>query len=207
MNFPAGVRKKQINNIIKTENTKKVWKANMANKGMSLEEMVNNSNIYYLDNNIAVIHKKPIPIQIVKVSYPSRQKAVITEAYYRTPSTTDYNGIYKGKYIDFDAKECSSTTSFTLKNVHEHQFKHLKAIKEQGGIGFFLVAWNKYEEYYILEIDQYMSFYNESLHGGRQSIPYSFFKENCIQIYTGYRPEIDYLKGVDKLILPHVFKV
>ena len=29
------------------------------------------------------------PIQIVKVNYPSRCEAVITEAYYKTPSTTD----------------------------------------------------------------------------------------------------------------------
>ena len=200
MNFPAGVKRNKTNLNLHDEQPKRVWKANMANKGMTLEEMVNNSNLYYLNSDIAVIHKKPIPIQIVKVSYPSRNKAVITEAYYKTPSTTDYNGIYKGLYIDFDAKECSSLTSFTLKNVHEHQFKHLQNIKRHGGIGFFLVAWNKYEKYYILEIDQYMKFYEESLNNGRKSIPYDYFKQNCIEVYQGYKPELDYLKGIDELI-------
>ena len=95
MNFPTIKR-----------NQKKV--INKANLGMDLEEAINESNTYYLNNNIAVIHKKPTPVQIVKVNYPSRNKAVITEAYYKTPSTTDYNGIYRGKYIDFDAKESFS---------------------------------------------------------------------------------------------------
>ncbi|MDE7106338.1 MAG: Holliday junction resolvase RecU, partial [Anaeroplasmataceae bacterium] len=83
MNFPTGKREQ-----------KKV--INKANLGMDLEQAINESNTYYLNNDIAVIHKKPTPVQIVKVNYPSRNKAVITEAYYKTPSTTDYNGIYKG---------------------------------------------------------------------------------------------------------------
>ena len=49
---------------------------------------------------MAVIHKKPTPVQIVNVHYPMRSKAVINEAYFRTPSTTDYNGIYNGHYLD-----------------------------------------------------------------------------------------------------------
>jgi len=201
MKFPAGVKKTyNSNKVTETKKNKKIWKANMANKGMPLEEMINNSNEYYLNNDIAVIHKKPIPIQIVKVDYPSRQKAVIREAYYKTPSTTDYNGVYKGKYIDFDAKECSSETSFTLSNVHDHQAIHLSRIKKHGGYGFFLIAWNKYNEYYLLEIDQFMYWYNESKKGGRKSIPYDYFKNNCIKIYSNYLPQLDYLKGVDQLI-------
>lgn len=99
-----------MNLPIKRKETKK--QVNMANKGMDLEEIVNEANEYYLANDIAIIHKKPIPVQIVHVDYPARNKAVITEAYYKTPSTTDYNGIYKGYYIDFDCKECNSLTSF-----------------------------------------------------------------------------------------------
>ena len=146
MKFPAGIKKEYTPIKKENEHEKKVWKANMANKGMSLENMVNDSNEYYLNSDIAVIYKKPIPIQVVKVDYPSRNKAVIKEAYYKTPSTTDYNGVYKGYYIDFDAKECSSLTSFTLKDVHLHQANHLLNIKRHGGIGFFLVRFNKYEK-------------------------------------------------------------
>ena len=63
---------------------------------MSLEEDLNISNSYYVDRGVAFIYKKPTPIQITKVDYPSRSSAVIKEAYFKEPSTTDYNGLYKG---------------------------------------------------------------------------------------------------------------
>jgi recombination protein U len=78
------------------------------NRGMTLESDINSSNKYYLDNDIALIYKKPTPIKVVKVNYIKNK---ITEGYYEVPSTTDYNGIYKGKYIDFEAKETKSKTS------------------------------------------------------------------------------------------------
>ena len=78
---------------------------NYMGRGMSLEDDLNKSNAYYMEMKRALIHKKPIPIQIVKVDYPQRSSAKIVEAYYKTPSTTDYNGIYRGKAIDFEAKE------------------------------------------------------------------------------------------------------
>ena len=79
--------------------TKEKKPVNKANLGMDLESVINDSNEFYLANDIAVIHKKPTPVQIVKVDYPMRSKAVITEAYYKIPSTTDYNGIYRRKVI------------------------------------------------------------------------------------------------------------
>lgn len=94
--------------------------------GMSLEKDIEHSNTFYLKSDIAVIHKKPTPVQIVNVNYPKRSKAVINEAYFRTPSTTDYNGVYQGYYIDFEAKETKNKTSFPLNNIHDHQVEHMK---------------------------------------------------------------------------------
>ena len=102
-----------------------------SNRGMNLESMINQTNEFYLDEDIAVIYKKPIPIQIVNVDYKQRSAAKIVEAYYKTPSTTDFNGIYKGRYIDFDAKETNSKTSMPLKNIHLHQIEHLKQLLKQ----------------------------------------------------------------------------
>jgi len=171
---------------------------NKANLGMDLEDLINESNEYYLNNNIAVIHKKPTPVQIVKVDYPMRSKAVITEAYYKTPSTTDYNGIYKGKYIDFECKENHNKTAFPLANIHPHQIEHLKNIIAHGGIGFIIVAWNKYNEYYLLPFDVANEFWENSLKDGRKSIPYDVFKERAFLIKEGYLPRLDYLKVVNE---------
>ena len=94
---------------------------NTSRRGMSLENDINQSCLYYLDEGLCNIHKKPTPVTIVNVDYPSRNKAKITEAYFKVPSTTDYNGIYKGKYIDFEAKECQSQTAFPFNSIHPHQ--------------------------------------------------------------------------------------
>ena len=44
---------------------------------MDFEEAINQSNQYYLLNKQAVVHKKPTPVQIVKVDYPKRSAAVM----------------------------------------------------------------------------------------------------------------------------------
>ena len=49
-------------------------------RGANLEDDLNQTNQYYLDLNRANIHKKPTPIMVVKVDYPSRNKAKIIEA-------------------------------------------------------------------------------------------------------------------------------
>ena len=189
-----------LNFPIKKTTTKQVNQKNIkkANLGMLLEEMINETNTYYLNKGVAVIHKKPIPIQIVKVNYPSRSEAIITEAYYKTPSTTDYNGIYKGKYIDFEAKETNIATSFSLNNIHAHQVEHLKEITKHGGIGFLIVYFKKHDEVYLLPYEILESYW-EKRHTERKSIPYETFKEKAYLIKINYMPRLDYLKVLDEI--------
>lgn len=184
MKYPSGIKKKYTTTT------------SYANRGMSLEEDINITNKYYLDNNIGIIHKKPTPITITKVDYPSRLEAVIKEAYFRTPSTTDYNGIYKGKYIDFDVKESKSKTSFPLKNIHLHQIEHIKKIIEHGGIGFFIVRFTTLNLTYYLDGSKLISFIENS---EKKSIPISFFEEEGYLIKINYNPRVDYLKVIDKI--------
>ncbi len=194
MNYPGGVKKEITQN-------KDIKKISHKNRGMTLEADLNISNEYYREVDKAYIYKKPTPIKITKVDYPSRDQTIIKEAFFTIPSTTDYNGIYKGKYIDFDAKECHSKTSFPLANIHEHQMTHLKSIIEHGGIGFMIVSWTRYNEYYLLPFEIAKSYFDNKDDGGRKSIPYEEFKNNCHKIKEGYIPALDYLKVVDEVYL------
>ena len=166
-----------------------------SNRGMNLEQDLNDSNNYYLINDIAIIYKKPTPITINKVDYKSRVDAVIKEAHFKTPSTTDYNGIYKGKYIDFEDKETKNTTSFPLNNIHKHQIEHLKKIYKHGGIGFIIVRFTKLNKTYLLFIEDLINFLNNN---ERVSIPISYFKEFGHIIKEGLNPRLDYLKILDQ---------
>jgi len=179
MQYPNGIKKKIVN--INSH----------SNRGMNLEADLNDTNEYYRYNDIAIIYKKPTPITINKVDYKSRKDAVIKEAHFKVPSTTDYNGVYKGKYIDFEAKETKSLTSFPLINVHKHQIDHLENIYKHGGIGFIIVRFIRLNKTYLLFIEDLLN--NEK----RVSIPISYFEKNAYVIKEAIRPRLDYLKVID----------
>jgi recombination protein U len=170
-----------------------------SNRGMTLEEDLNETNVYYLEREIAVIHKKPTPVQIVQVDYPRRSAAVIKEAYFKQASTTDYNGIYKGKYIDFEAKETQNPTSFPLKNFHEHQIRHMEAVLKQGGICFVILRFTIYEQVYLLEAEHLLTFWNRMNNGGRKSITKAEIDQKAHYIPLGFQPRIDYIRIIEKL--------
>ena len=183
MKYPNGIIKDYINT------------RSHSNRGMNLENDINDTNQYYLINDIAVIHKKPTPITINKVDYKSRKDAIIREAHFKIPSTTDYNGIYKGKYIDFEAKETNNLTSFPLNNIHNHQIEHLIKINKHGGIGFLIVRFNKLNKTFILFIEELISFLANN---SRVSIPINYFEKNGYLIKEGLAPRLDYIKILDK---------
>lgn len=169
-----------------------------ANRGMALEFDINLANEYYKINNKAYIYKKPTPIKLVNVDYKIGK---IKEAYFETPSTTDYNGIYKGKYIDFEAKETTSKTSFSLANIHNHQIKHLIDVKNHGAIAFLIVRFTLLNETYLLKAEDLEAFINNN---ERKSVPLNFFKEYGKIIKIKYSPRIDYLEVIDDIYFSEV---
>ena len=163
-----------------------------ANRGMNLENEINLSNQYYRDHDICLITKRPTPINIVKVDYSKGAK--ITHAYFEEQSTTDYNGVYKSKYIDFEAKNTKSKTSFPLSNIEKHQIIHLRRVIEQGGIAFFIIQFQTLNEVYLLDASFVIDFWEN---GERKSIPYEVFKKEGLPIKQGYNPRLYYLDAVD----------
>ncbi|GIN21082.1 Holliday junction resolvase RecU [Siminovitchia fordii] len=170
-----------------------------SNRGMTLEEDLNETNQYYLANGLAVIHKKPTPVQIVHVDYAKRSTAVIKEAYFRQASTTDYNGISNGRYIDFEAKETKNPTSFPLKNFHVHQIEHMKNVINQNGIAFVIIRFSTSEEIFLLEGEYLFRYWDCMENGGRKSITKEELATYGHSIEIGWAPRIDYLKVIRNL--------
>lgn len=183
----------KFTNIIKRKNSA----INFANKGLILENDINITNEYYINADIALIYKKPTPIKVVKVDYPSRSMVRIKDAFFETPSTLDYNGVYKGYYLDFDAKECNSKTSFPLSNIHSHQLKHMEKVIKHGGISFIIVRFNLLDKVYILFGEDISKFINENK---RKSIPINYFEKKAYIVNLSYLPRLDYIKIIDRYI-------
>ena len=166
---------------------------NYGNRGMTLESDLNLTNDYYKENNIALIYKKPTPIKVLKVN---ETKTRIKDGYYEQKSTLDYNGVYHGKYLEFDAKETNSKTSFPITNIHPHQIEHIKNVIRHQGIAFLIIRFNYHNKTYLLPGNNLIEFLNTN---ERKSIPLEYFQNNCKEIVLKYRPRLDYLKIIDIL--------
>lgn len=179
---------KYPNKIVKPKNKSrpKIY----GNRGMTLESFINDTNNYYLEKNIAVVYKKPTPIQVVE-----QKNGKIIKAYFKSPSTTDYNGVYKGKYIDFEAKETTSRTSFPLSNIHPHQITHIRNILKQNGIAFLIIRFTLLDETYLLFAKDFIKYIESN---NKKSIPINFFKTNAYLIKDKLNPKIDYIEVINK---------
>lgn len=163
---------------------------NTANQGMALEEMLNKTNEYYTQRDIAFISKRPTSVKVLKTS----DKYKITEAVFLAPSTLDYVGVYKGRYLDFEAKETISKKGFPMANISEHQIKAMENIIKHDGITFAIIFLRSFNEIYLVDgqvlIDSYISKQN--------IIPYEQIKMVGTLIKEGYFTPVDYIKVVNE---------
>jgi recombination protein U len=163
------------------------------NRGMFLENIINDSNTYYNSIDKSLIFKKPTPIKVLNVSYPNDRSHLIDKAVYSNISTLDYNGIYREKYIEFDAKECKSKTSFPIANIKEHQLNHIRKVIKQKGIVFLIIFMNN--EFFLLKGEDIIDYVENAK---RKSIEFEYIKNKGYKISESYLPRLKYLDQVDK---------
>lgn len=144
-----------------------------ANRGMTLEYLIELTNNQYKRDGVAVVQKIPTPVKVVK----SYQGGKIS-GHWEKKSTVDNVGCFKGKYICFDAKE-SEKASFPLSNIEQHQINHMKSIVENGGIAFLVIYMRKYNKYYKLDFKQLELFMQQE---ERKSIPLNYLEEHGQEI-------------------------
>ena len=138
-------------------------------RGSTLEDMVNRTNEWYLEKNLALMQKIPTPITPVRMDKEHRQ---ITLAYFDQRSTIDYIGAVQGIPVCFDAKECVAET-FPLQNIHEHQYEFMKDFEEQGGISFIILYFTARDEKYYITFKDIRKFVERAQSGGLKNFKYS----------------------------------
>src|SRR5699024_12314667 len=123
---------------------------------------------------------------------------VITEGYFQAKSTTDFNGLYRGEYIDFEAKETKNKTRFPLANIHEHQLNHMKQIVQHGGICFMIIRFTVHNETYLLQADKLFQM-RENSKDTLKSLPYKTITQAGYEIPLRYSARVDYVPIIDHL--------
>lgn len=175
---------------------------NKSNLGQTLEDDVNSSNQFYRELNIALVYKKPTPVTVVSVDYPKRSASMITKAFFQLPSTTDYNGIYQGIPIDFEAKQTQNKTRLPLSMIHAHQLEHLNAVIQHGGISFLIIRFVKHDETYLLPFPDLNKYIQENQ---AKSIPYTWIKSNSYLITSSFQIPCDYISALKSYLIDKEF--
>ncbi|WP_245979647.1 Holliday junction resolvase RecU [Mycoplasma struthionis] len=119
------------------------------NRGMLLESIINQTNIFYLTNKIALIHKKNLDINFKGVAL-EKNKLKLKDATIKSKSTVDYYGVYKGKFIAFEAKS-TEEKNFSLANVKKHQVEYLNLIESFYGLAFWIIYFKYQNEFIFLK--------------------------------------------------------
>ncbi|ENY68705.1 Recombination protein U [Metamycoplasma auris 15026] len=107
------------------------------NRGMLLETIINQTNEFYLRNNICMIHKKNLDIKFKSVTYEN-ENLNLDKAIIKGKSSVDYYGVCKGKFLAFEAKSTEDNT-LPLSNIREHQITYLNMVEKHQGIAFWII--------------------------------------------------------------------
>ncbi|MCR5215311.1 MAG: Holliday junction resolvase RecU [Eubacterium sp.] len=125
-------------------------------RGSAFESLINSTNEYYREKGLALVQKIPTPITPLK--FDSERK-LITEAYFDKDSTVDYIGVVQEIPVAFDAKECKTDT-FSLQNIHEHQYKFMEEFEKQGGVAFVLILFTERNDMYYLRFRELKEYFD-----------------------------------------------
>lgn len=171
------------------------WRS-LGHRGDATEDIINATNKYYDLHGVAVINKMPVPIKVIEI-----EDSLIKKAFFEEKSTVDYYGVVQGIPIVFDAKE-TEKKSLPLQNIHAHQIEYMKKIRRQNGLAFIIVYFKYYNEFILIPLEIIDFYYQNSLNGGRKSIPYSELDKNfTIEFKNGVLHYLDtlnvYLKYIE----------
>ena len=161
-------------------------------RGSTLEDMVNQTIERYDSLGLSLIQKIPTPITPVRID---KEHGQITLAYFEKLSTVDYIGAVQGIPVCFDAKECHTTT-FPLKNVHEHQMTFMEKFEKQQGIAFLVIYFSSENCLYYMRFQEIHDFWQRAQSGGRKSFRMDELHPDFFMTFknNSFIPFLDYIQ-------------
>ncbi len=162
-------------------------------RGSTLEDFINLSNDIYREKGLALVQKIPTPIKPIKIDKDSSQ---ITLAYFEKDSTVDYIGVVQGIPVCFDAKECNTDT-FSLQNIHEHQYNFMTEFEKQDGVSFLIIYFTKRNELYYLPYRQLKIFMDRIADGHAKNFKYNELDPNYF-VKASNGVLVHYLEGLNR---------
>ncbi|PWK05271.1 Holliday junction resolvase RecU [Tumebacillus permanentifrigoris] len=166
-----------------------------ANRGMGLERLLDMTNNAYRNRGQADVNKRPTPVKIQK-----RLPTGGVVGFLEKASTVDYDGTYRRRSLQFEAKSTKIATSFAFDNLHKHQVEHLRRSLRYGAIAFLIIEFATRHETYFVPAPVIITAWDEMERGGRKSITYDHIREAGELIKPTNGVPLDYLVAVDKWI-------
>ena len=160
-------------------------------RGSTFEDLINNTNEYYRRKGLALVQKIPTPITPLKFD---SSKKLITEAYFEKDSTVDYIGVVQSVPICFDAKECKTDT-FSLQNIHDHQYNFMEAFEAQGGISFLLIHFTMRNDIYYMPFEELKRYVERVKDGHPKNFKYVELSDEYFLKPSG-GAVVNYLEGL-----------
>ncbi|MCC2347188.1 Holliday junction resolvase RecU [Bacillus anthracis] len=173
----------------------------LGNRGMAFEKLINLSNEMYQRGRVALINKRPTPVKVLK-STGGR----VLNGFYEAKSTVDYDGVYKGRAVAFEAKSTQSLTRFDLSNIAQHQLDYLEKAEKMGAVCFFLIEFSKDQTVFLVPAAVIQSYVRMSHQpNGKKSISRADFDIYGYLVEQTERAPVDYLQYIDETVTPVMF--
>ncbi|MCU5414697.1 Holliday junction resolvase RecU [Bacillus wiedmannii] len=173
----------------------------LGNRGMAFEKLINLSNEMYQRGGVALINKRATPVKVLK-SAGGR----VLNGFYEAKSTVDYDGVYKGRAIAFEAKSTQSLTRFDLSNIAQHQLDYLEKAEKMGAVCFFLIEFSKDQTIFLVPASVVQSYVRMSHQpNGKKSISRADFDIYGYLVEQTERAPVDYLQYIDEAVAPVMF--
>jgi recombination protein U len=169
--------------------------ARYSNRGLFLEEMIEQANAVYNERGLAVIHKIPTPWKVQRKFSPYSKQYQISNAFPEKKATVDFGGTAQKWSVWFDVKATKNKLSFPLANIHQHQRDYLEKVDKQGGKAFILIHSEVQNKTWLIWINDLLDFIKQDI---RKSLTFEWLDQNCEEVKSSGSIILDYLPIVLK---------